>query len=209
MISSSKVPAESTPSRKIGVRALFPFAHPVEHALRHGVAVAAGKGPELAVVALLHLADEAAAPRGDARHHGRSGIEELAHPRNEAFGEAFHLADLVDEIDLVPAPRYEGLLARFVDRRDIDPVLRDPMRLREVDMRDDGARAVERRQAKSPAFACLANFLGIEAARSAIEEAREVSDRGALARARDARNEQVPLQSTVMPRFLMSGTQNA
>jgi hypothetical protein len=74
---------------------------------------------------------------------------------------------------------------------------------------DERFAAVKADEAKAATLAAFANLFGVEAVRLCVEELGEPTDRGALARAGDSGEEQVPLQSTVMPSFLMSGTQNA
>src|SRR5207237_8924633 len=69
--------------------------HPGEEPLGHFIAVRARERPQLAVVAALHLGDEACAAarhRGDERH---AAVEDASHVSEKARREAFHLVGLV------------------------------------------------------------------------------------------------------------------
>src|SRR5688572_22349940 len=132
----------------------------------HGVAVRAREGPQLAVFAARDLGDEAAAAPRNGRDHRHFAVEEAPHGGDETLRQAFHLADLVDEIERCAAARGERGFDRSVDGRNVDAVFPDPVRLRQLDVRDDDRLAVEWDQAESAPLAAYSHLFGIEPAQS-------------------------------------------
>src|SRR5438094_556507 len=70
-----------------------------EQLLRHRIPVRARERPELAVLAALHLGDEACAAARQRRDERHAAVEDASHVSDKARREALHLADLVHEIE--------------------------------------------------------------------------------------------------------------
>src|SRR5438270_1612475 len=166
--------------------------HPDEEPLGHFIAVRARERPQLAVVAAVHLGDEAYAAarhRGDERH---AAVEDASHVSDKARREAFHLADLVHEIERHTRLRTERRIGGAVDGRDIDAVFPDAMRLRQLDVRDERFAAVVSDKAKAAALAARTYLGGVEAGDAHIREALgEAPDNRRLAGSRGRGQQQM------------------
>jgi len=119
--------------------------------------------------------------------------EQTPHVCDEALRQALHLADLIDEVNL--RLRRERGLDCAIDRCDIDAVFAHALGLREVDMRDHRFGAIERDQPEAAPLAARAHLRGVEAGQLFSRKAlRDAPQRGALARAGRARQQQMAFQ---------------
>ncbi len=102
--------------------------------------------------------------------------------RDEARGEAFHLADLVHQVKFDAPLARKRRVTRAIDGRHVDAVLPHATCFWQLDVRDQRFAAVVGDEPKAAALAALANFGGVEAGDARIGEALgEAAHHGGLA----------------------------
>ena len=109
--------------------------------------------PQRHVAPVFHLSDEAAAALADGSDQRHAGVEQRADGFDERGREAFHLADLVDQIDGDPRANRQRGARDGLERVDVHPILADARRVGTLHVRKGRAPPVEGDQGKAAAAA--------------------------------------------------------
>ena len=143
-----------------------------------------GDLPEFHVPTLLHPLDESWGVSMDCCNDRAAGVKESGDSRPETLREAFHPADLIDQVDVDSVIGSKGALGNPIQGLDIDPVLSDSVRRSDVSVREDGMLSIDGLQAEPHTLPFVANLIRDKAADSAVGKCRR--DRSDQRRLSDA-----------------------
>lgn len=89
-------------------------------------------------------------------------VQQVAHRYNKAFRQTLHLADLVHQVDIYAPPYGQRRDSHGLNGIEINLVLADAMRAREIDVRHHGFATIEGHETKSVSFSSDPDLLRVE-----------------------------------------------